>query len=243
MFALWKKEVSAFFTSLAGYLIVGVFVLSTSLFLWIIPGNFNIPYGGYATLDPLFWLAPWLYLFLIPAVTMHLFAEEKRSGTLELLYTKPVTDWQIVNAKYLAGLTLAIISLLPTLIFFASVSYLAQPAGNVDFGATWGSYAGLALLAAVYTAVGVFTSSITGNQIIAFVLAVVICFTLYSGFGAIADMPAIRPIAGAVAALGIDFHYASVSRGVIDSRNAVYFASIIVLFLALTRMALGSRKW
>ena len=243
MITLWRKEVITFFSSVTGYLVAGVFLLMTALFLWVIPGNLNIPFGGYASLDSLFWIAPWLYLFLVPAVTMRLFSEEKKSGTMELLFTKPVTDWQIVTGKYLAGLTLVVISLLPTLIYFFSVNRLAQPVGNMDIGATWGSYIGLVLLAAVYTSIGVFTSSITGNQIVAFILAVVVCFVFYNGFQAMASMPFFRPVSGFIVFMGIDEHYQSISRGVVDSRDLVYFAGIIVFFLALTRMVIGSRKW
>ena len=132
MVALWIKEVMAFFSSVTGYLVAGVFLLMTALFLWIIPGNLNIPFGGYATLDSLFWIAPWLYLFLVPAVTMRLLADEKRSGTIELLLTNPITDWQLVFGKYLAGVTLVVISLLPTLVYFYSVHQLSQPVGNID---------------------------------------------------------------------------------------------------------------
>ena len=243
MIALWKKELITFFSSITGYLVAGVFLLMTALFLWVIPGNLNIPFGGYASLDSLFWIAPWLYLFLVPAVTMRLFSEEKKSGTMELLFTKPVTDWQIVTGKYLAGLTLVVISLLPTLIYFFSVNRLAQPVGNMDIGATWGSYIGLVLLAAVYTSIGVFTSSITGNQIVAFILAVVVCFIFYNGFQAMASMSFFRPVSEFIVFMGIDEHYQSISRGVVDSRDLIYFAGIIVFFLALTRIVLESRKW
>ena len=243
MIALWKKEVMAFFSSITGYLVAGVFLLMTGFFLWVIPGNLNIPFGGYASLDSLFWLAPWLYLFLVPAVTMKLFSEERKSGTIELLLTKPLTDWQIVAGKYLAGVTLVIISLLPTLIYFISIHFLAQPVGNIDHGAIWGSYIGLVLLAAVYASIGVFTSSVTDNQIVAFVLAVILCFFFYNGFLAMAELPFFRPISGFLVYMGIDDHYQSISRGVVDSRDLLYFMGLIAFFLVLTKTVLGSRKW
>lgn len=243
MLALWKKEIVVFFSSITGYLVAGVFLLMTGLFLWVIPGNLNIPFGGYASLDSLFWLAPWLYLFLVPAVTMRLFAEERKSGTIELLLTKPLTDWHIVGGKYLAGLSLVVISLLPTLIYFYSVDYLAQPQGNIDHGAIWGSYIGLVLLAAVYTSIGLFTSSLTDNQIVAFVLAVIVCFFFYNGFQAMAEIPYFRPVSGFLVYMGIDEHYQSISRGVVDSRDVVYFAGVIAFFLVLTKTKLSSRKW
>ena len=242
MFAILKKEISSFFSSVTGYLVAGVFLLVTALFLWIIPGNLNILFGGYATLDSLFELAPWLYLFLVPAVTMRLFSEEKKSGTMELLLTKPITDWQIVTGKYLAGLILIVFSLLPTLIFYLSVNNLAQPIGNMDHGATWGSYLGLLLLAAVYASIGVFTSSVSNNQVVAFVLAVVGCFLFYSGFQALASIPVFRPAANFIVFLGIDDHYQSISRGIIDSRDILYFAGVIYFFLSLTKVLLTRKR-
>jgi len=241
MFAIWKKEVSSFFSSVTGYLVAGVFLLVTALFLWIIPGNLNIPFGGYATLDSLFWLAPWLYLFLVPAITMRLFSEEKKGGTLELLLTKPVTDWQIVIGKYLAGLTLVIISLLPTLIYYFTVNNLAQPVGNMDHGATWGSYLGLVFLAAVYASIGVFASSVSANQVVAFIIAIAGCFFFYEGFQALATLPVFRSVSDFIIFIGISEHYQSISRGIIDSRDIVYFAGVILFFLALTKMVLGRR--
>lgn len=243
MIALWKKEVMFFFSSLTGYLVIGIFLLMTSLFLWVMPGNLNIPFGGYASLDSLFWLAPWLYLFLVPAVTMRLFSEERKSGTIELLLTKPLTDWHIVGGKYLAGVTLVVLSLFPTLIYFFSVNNLAQPLGNIDHGAIWGSYIGLVLLAAVFTSIGLFTSSITDNQIVAFVLAVILCFFFYNGFDAIAELPFLRTISSFLVYMGIVEHYQSISRGIIDSRDLVYFAGMIAFFLVLSKTVLNSRKW
>lgn len=243
MFALCKKEFLSFFSSITGYLVAGVFLLMTALFLWVFPGNMNIPFGGYATLDPLFWLAPWLFLFLVPAVTMRLLADEKRSGTIELLLTKPLSDWQIVFGKYLAGLSLVVVSLSLTLVFFFSIHHLSQPVGNIDHGAIWASYIGLFFLAAVYTAIGLFTSSLTDNQIVAFVLAVILCFFCFSGFQSLASMSFFRPVSSFLLMAGIEEHYSSISRGVIDSRDILYFVGYIMFFLGLTRTVLSSRKW
>lgn len=243
MYALWKKEVLAFFSSLTGYLVAGVFLLMTGLFLWILPGNLNIPFGGYASLDSLFWLAPWLYLFLVPAVTMRLLSEERKSGTIELLLTKPLTDWQIVGGKYLAGTTLVVFSLIPTLVYFYTVHHMAQPLGNIDHGAIWGSYIGLVLLGAVYVSIGLFTSSVTDNQIVAFVLAVLVCFIFYDGFQALAELSFFRPVSGFLDYMGIKSHYQSISRGVVDSRDLVYYVGLLIFFLALTKTTLSSRKW
>ncbi|MBN2744185.1 MAG: gliding motility-associated ABC transporter permease subunit GldF [Marinilabiliaceae bacterium] len=243
MLALFKKEISMFFSSLTGYLVVSVFLLMTGLFLWVLPGDLNVLFGGYATLDSLFYLAPWIYLFLVPAVTMRLFAEERKGGTLELLLTRPVSELQIVMAKYLAGVALVSISLLPTLLYFWSVYQLGNPVGSIDMGATWGSYIGLFFLAAVYVSIGVFASALTDNQIVAFVVSVVLCFVFYYGFEALSEMPALKSIGESLAFWGINDHYKSVSRGVVDSRDVIYFLSVIVLFVWGTRVVIGSRKW
>lgn len=243
MLALWKKELFTFFSSLTGSLVIAVFLVLNGLFLWVIPGNLNILFGGYANLDGLFYLAPWLYLFLVPAVTMRLFADEKKSGTIELLLTRPLSDWQIVTGKYLAGFSLVALSLLPTLIYFYSVHALAQPQGNIDSGAIWGSYIGLVLLAGAYVSMGVFTSAITDNQIVAFVLAALLAFVFYSGFEALSSVPVFEGIRFFLVNMGIEAHYQSVSRGVVDLRDILYFFGVIIGFLALTRLVLSSRRW
>ncbi len=243
MVSLLRKEVAAFFSSITGALVVSVFLLTTGLFLWVIPGEMNVIFGGYATLDSLFYLAPWVYLFLVPAVTMRLFADEKKSGTLELLLTRPISEMKIVWAKYLAGLVVVLISLLPTFIYFFSVYALGNPVGNMDVGGTWGSYLGLFFLAAIYVAIGVFASALTDNQIVAFVIAVVLCFLLYSGLDSLAAMPGLRSVSDSITAIGIDSHYRSISRGVVDSRDIIYFAGVVYFFLFLTKTVLNSRKW
>lgn len=243
MFAICKKEIVAFFSSVTGYLVAAVFLLITALFLWIIPGQMNIPMSGYASLEPLFWLSPWLFLFLVPAVTMRLLADEKRSGTLEILLTKPLTDWQIVGGKYLAGLILVLISLLPTFIYFFSLNQMAQPVGNIDHGAIWGSYIGLLLLGAVYTSIGLFTSSITSNQIVAFITAAVLTFIFYYGFEALSAIPLFKSSSVWLVNLGIDEHYQSISRGVVDFRDLTYFITVIVLFLTLTKLMISRKRW
>ncbi len=242
MLALWKKELLTFFSSLTGYLVMAVFLLMSGLFLWVIPGNLNILYGGYATLDALFYLAPWLYLFLAPAVTMRLLADEKKSGTLELLLTRPLTTWQLVTGKFLAGFTLVLLALLPTLIYFLSLWQLAQPVGNVDTGAVWGSYIGLVLLAGAYVSLGLFTSAITQNQVVAFVLATLLSFFFYSGFDALASIPVLKGSSTFLSSLGMEAHYRSISRGVVDSRDLVYFLGFMLVFLGLTKSLLGNRK-
>lgn len=234
MFSLLKKEITSFFGSLTGYVVVFVFLLATSLFLWVFPGNFNIPDGGYASLDGLFSLAPWVYLFLVPAVTMRLFAEEKRLGTMEVLLTRPLSVLQIVLAKYFAGLLLVVISLLPTFLYFYSVYVLGNPIGCIDMGGTWGAYIGLFFLAAIYVAIGLFASALTDNPVFAFLLAMALSFLAYLGFDLVGSMQFPSTMQQFLINLGINEHYQSVSRGVVDSRDVFYFLAVIALFVFLT---------
>lgn len=242
MFSLLKKEITSFFGSLTGYVVVFVFLLATSLFLWVFPGNYNIPESGYASLDGLFSLAPWVYLFLVPAITMRLFAEEKRLGTMEVLLTRPLTVMQIVSAKFLAGLLLVVISLLPTLIYFYSVYALGNPVGSIDTGGTWGAYIGLFFLAAIYVAIGLLASALTDNQIFAFILALFLSFLSYLGFDLVGAMQLPSSVQQLIIGLGINEHYNSISRGVVDSRDLVYFVSVIFLFLFLTSRIIHFHK-
>lgn len=243
MLHLLKKELTGFFSSLTGYIIIAIFLLSTSLFVWVFPGDGNVLNSGYAHLAPLFAMAPWLFLFLVPASTMRLFSEEKKSGTLDLLLTKPLSDMQIVVAKYLAGLSIVALSLLPTLIYYLSVSLLAMPAGNVDHGAILGSYLGLFFLAAIYTAIGVLASSLTPNQIVSFLAAMALSFVFFVGFDSLAALAGHNRLGYYLRQIGINEHYLSISRGVVDSRDVVYFISMIVIFLVLTKIKIQSRKW
>jgi ABC-2 type transport system permease protein len=234
MFSIFKKELRTFFSNATGYIVIGIFLLLTGLFLWVIPGEFNIMDAGYANVDGLFYLAPWLFLFLCPAVTMRLFAEEKQTGTWELLVTKPISKAQLVFGKYLAGWLLVALALLPTLIYYFSVSYLAEPVGNVDSGAFWGSFIGLFLLAAVYVAIGIFASSLSNNQIISFVVAVVLSFFFYYGFEVLTGFFSTGQSIQLLEILGIHAHYKSMSRGVIDSRDLLYFVLLTTGFLSAT---------
>ena len=243
MKTLLLKEISQFFSSLTGYIVVIVFLLINGLFLWVFPGEMNLLDGGYATLDTLFTIAPWVFLFLIPAITMRSFAEEKKSGNLDLLLTRPLTEMQIVLAKYGAAIAVALIALIPTLFFFYTIAALHQPDMPMDAGATWGSYIGLILLSAIYAAVGIFASSLTDNSVIAFILAVLLCFFLYIGFNSVGYLSSEGTSGNFIINLGIEAHYKSMRRGVIDSRDLVYFISVIVLFLFFTRLKLNSRNW
>lgn len=242
MFSLLKKEIASFFGSLTGYVVVFVFLLATSLFLWVFPGNYNIPDSGYASLDGLFSLAPWVYLFLVPAVTMRLFAEEKRIGTMEVLLTRPLSVMQIVFAKFLAGLLLVSVSLLPTLIYFYSVYALGNPIGCIDTGGTWGAYFGLFFLAAIYVAIGLLASALTDNPVFAFILALFLSFLAYLGFDLVGAMQLPSAIQQLIIGFGINEHYTSISRGVVDSRDLVYFVSVVFLFLFLTSRIIHFHK-
>ncbi len=242
MFSVLKKELGSFFSSVTGYIVIGIFLLLTGLFLWIIPGEYNILDSGYANVDGLFYLAPWLFLFLCPAVTMRFFAEEKQTGTWELLVTKPIRKAGIVLGKYFAGWLLVIVSLLPTLLYYFSVSYLAEPVGNVDSGAFWGSFIGLLFLSGVYTAIGTFASSVSANQIVSFVVAVVLSFFFYYGFEVLAGFFTSGQSIQILETLGIHAHYKSMSRGVIDSRDLGYFILVSGIFLWLTVVKIGKKK-
>jgi len=243
MLTLINKEIRGFLGSLIGYIVIIVFLTTIGLLMWIFPGGTNVLDSGYANIDVLFYIAPWVFLFLVPAITMRLFAEESRTGTIELLLTKPLSDFQIVFAKYLAGFSLVLFSLLPTLVYFYSVYQLGNPVGNIDVGGTMGSYFGLLFLGAVFVAIGVFASAITNNQIISFIVAVFLCAFCYIGFEQISLFEMFGGIDDIILKLGINEHYISMSRGVIDTRDVIYFIGIIGLFLLLTKTVLSSRKW
>ncbi len=243
MYPLFRKELTGFFSSLTGYIVIVIFLLSTGLFMWVFPGSMNLIDTGYAHLNPFFALAPWVFLFLAPAVTMRLFSEEKKTGTLNLLFTKPITDFQIVLAKYLAGLSIVILAIIPTLIYYYSLSRLASPVGNLDHGATIGSYFGLFFLASIYVAIGVFSSSLSQNQIVAFLIGLSICFFFFTGFDSLGTLTGNYQIGYYFRQVGINEHYLSISRGVIDTRDIVYFVSMVIIFLLFTKTKLQSRKW
>lgn len=242
MFTIFRKEITGFFSSLTGYIVMIVFLLANSLIMWILPGQFNLLDSGYAGLDTLFIISPWLFLFLVPAVTMKLLAEEKRQGTLELLYSRPLGSGAIIYGKFLSAVALVLISLLPTIVFVISIWVLGETPGNFDRGATAGSFAGLFLLASVYAAIGLFASSLTENQVVAFILAVVVSLIVWIGFDSIALIPGLSAIDETVIRLGINEHYRSVSRGVIDIKDIAYFLFITVLFNEATRYILMRRK-
>jgi ABC-2 type transport system permease protein len=242
MWALFKKELRSFLSSVIGYVVIAVFLLLTGLFMWGFPGELNILDQGYATLDTLFYVAPWVFMFLVPAVTMRSFSEEKRTGTIELLFTRPLTDSSIILAKFFAGVALVILALLPTLIYLFSVVKLGNPEGNIDMGGTWGSYLGLFFLASGFTAIGIFASAISDNQVVSFIIALFLCFFCYSGLNQIASFDLFGSLDRFIQSLSIAEHYDSMSRGVIDTRDVVYFVVLSGIFIILTRGILKSRR-
>ncbi len=243
MSAILRKELNLFFSSLIGYIAITIFLVANGLFAWVFPET-NILDDGYATLDSFFSFAPWILMFLIPAITMRSFAEENNAGTIEFLTTKPVTDFQIIFGKYVAAFLLVLFSILPTLLYFFTINALASPKGNVDAGGIFGSYIGLTLLGAVFVAISMFTSSISNNQIVAFIAGMFSCFFFYIAFDSLSLIPAFVGNADKVFnAISINQHYQNISKGYIDLRDVIYFLSFISIFLLMTKTSLGSRKW
>ena len=239
---LLKKEFHSFFNTPVGYIVLAIFFVGAGLFLWIFPGEYNVLNSGYANIDGLFVLAPWLFLFLCPAVTMRLIAEEKQQGTIELLLTRPISTFSLVVGKFLSAWLIMLVALIPSIIWYATVYILAEPMGNVDSGAFWGSFIGLIFLASVYGSIGLFGSSITRNQLTAFVVSAVICFTMFYGFELIGSLFANGNTSLYLKNSGIHAHYQSMSRGVLDSRDMLYMIIITVLFLLGAKTALTRKK-
>lgn len=242
MKALYLKEIRSFLNSLVGYIAIAVFLTTTGMFLWYFSGPNNIIDYGEASLYSLFAIAPYVFMFLIPAITMRSFADEKRNGTIEILLTKPISDIGIILAKFFAGSTLVLLALLPTLVYYYSVIQLGEVKGNIDHASTWGSYTGLLLLGMTFVAIGNFASSITKNQIVAFLMAVLLCFLLYVGFQFFAEN-FVAPWDLFFIKLSIQEHFESMQKGVIDSRDVIYYLGAIVLFLFSTKLSLQSRFW
>jgi ABC-2 type transport system permease protein len=243
MLSIFLKEINSFFSSLIAYIVIGVFLAILGLIMWVFPDTSLLNYN-YATLDQLFDMAPIIFMFLIPAITMRSFAEESQAGTIEILSTKPLSDFAIVGGKFLANFALVIFAILPTLIYYYSVYKLGAPEGNLDSGAIMGSYIGLILLGGVFTSIGVFSSALTNNQIVAFILAVFFCFLFHWGFFFFSKLPVfVGKFDDVVQMIGIDYHYLSISKGVVDSRDVIYFFSVILAFLGLTVTVLEKRKW
>ncbi len=242
MKALFRKELNNFFSSLVGYVVVIIFLLVNSIFLWMIPENNLLDYG-YADLSLFFENAPYIFLLLIPAITMRSFAEEKSTGNIEPLLIRPITETRIIFAKYLAALVLVIFALLPTILYYISLYNLATPVGNIDTGAVIGSYVGLVLLASVYVAIGIFASALSGNQIVSLLIAMGISLWMLEGFRMVGELDFFKNINLFLIELGIMSHYTSISRGVIDTRDVLYFLSVNAFFLLFTKTILQKRKW
>jgi ABC-2 type transport system permease protein len=243
MYVLFLKELNSFLSSLIGYITIIVFLAVMGLLLWVLPFGFNVLEFGYAGIDGLFVLSPWVFLFLIPAITMKMFAEEKKNGTIELLLTKPLSDISIIMAKFLAGVSLVVFSLLPTVVYIVAIYNLGAPKGNLDLGGIIGSYIGLLFLGGVFVSIGIFASSITNNQIVAFIVSVLLSAFAYIGFDAITSLGIFGNWDLAIKSIGINHHYTSISRGVIDSRDIIYYLSAMAFFLLLTKISLESRNW
>ncbi|NBB19585.1 gliding motility-associated ABC transporter permease subunit GldF [Runella sp. CRIBMP] len=241
MLAIFRKEINSFFSSLTAYIVMAVFLTAVGLLMWVFPDT-NILNYGYADLGTFFNLTPFVLLFLIPAITMRALAEEVRNGTIELLLTKPLSTWGLILGKFWASWALALVTLLPTLLYYYSIYQLGNPVGNVDSAQIFGSYIGLALLSAVFVAVGLWTSSLSDNQIVAFVLGVFISFLLYNGIGAVAKLDFWGSLAYPLSWISLDEQYADLGRGLIDSRNVIYLFSITLLFLWLTQSRVAARR-
>lgn len=241
MYAIFKKEIKSFFTTPIGYLIVGLFLLLNGLFLWVFKGPYNMLDYGFADMSKFFQLVPWVFLLLIPAITMRSFAEERRTGTLELLYIKPVSFWAIVSGKFLGALVLVILAVIPTFLYVYAVSELGTSAGNIDLGLVVGSYFGMLFLIMSYLAIGLFISACTENQIVAFILSTAVCFILYFGFEAVATLSS-GETSLFIQSLGMRAHFKDMANGVLDTRDLIYFLSLVGFFLYLTKVYLKQFK-
>lgn len=242
MRAILFKEISGFFSSLVAYITIAAFLIVTGLYLWVFRESSILEYG-YAGLDSFFNIAPFIFMFLIPAITMRSLAEERKDGTFELLATRPVTDWDIVIGKFLAAILIVILTLIPTIVYYISVYQLGVVKGNIDTGAVIGSYIGLVLLGSAFVSLGLFASSFGKNQVIAFTIAVFLCFFFFSGIDSFSQLITLQDLSSYLNWLGINQHYQSISRGVLDTRDLTYFLSFCILFLLLTKTILGARKW
>ena len=240
MIRVFKREFNGFLSSLIAYMVIGVFLTGMGLLIWVFPETSVLDYG-FADLDTLFSMAPYVFIFLIPAITMKSFAEEKKMGTLELLLTKPLSDTDVVLGKFLASFVLVLVALLPTVIYYFSVSRLGNPAGNIDTAAVIGSYIGLTLLAAIFCSIGILASSLTSNQIVAFILAAFFCFIFYTGFDSLSSFAGSNALL--IKQFGILFHYESLSKGLIDSRDVIYAFTLTGIFVLSTIIIVRSRLW
>ena len=242
MLALYLKEIKSFLSSIIGYVFILIYLISSGLFHWVISYNTNLLEGVEADLIPFFNLSPVIFLILIPAITMRSIAEERRTGTIELLFTRPISDMQLLFGKYLAAVTLLLIAILPTLFYYFTMYYLGSPVGIIDTGATLTSYIGLILLGATFISIGIFASSITSIQIVAFILSMFLCWLFYDGFNLLGSYNLLGDLDTIVRSFGMTTHYDSIKKGVIDSSDLLYFFSVISFFLFSAMTVLKSLK-
>lgn len=242
MRALYLKEINSFLSSIIGYVFIVIYLIASGLFHWILSFNTNLLEGAEADMIPFFNLSPVIFLVLIPAITMRSIAEERRTGTIELLLTRPISDLSMILAKYFAGVTLLVIAILPTIVYFISMYYLGKPVGIIDSGATFTSYIGLILLGAVFVSIGIFASSLTSSQIVAFILAMFLCWIFYDGFNLLGNFSQIGSFDAIVQNIGIAKHYDAIKKGVINTSDILYFVSVIVVFISASLTVVKTLK-
>lgn len=242
MLSILKKELISFFSSPIGYLVIAVYLVINGLFLWVFDGDYNILQAGFSDLSSYFFLAPWIFIFLIPAITMRSFSDEFNAGTIEILRTKPLTDWQLILGKYSGALILAFLAIIPTLIYVFSLYQLGNPVGNINIGTTIGSFLGLLFLASAYSAIGIFSSSLSNNQIVSFIIAVFTSFFFFYGFEALATYQLFGNSDYLIEKIGMNSHYSSIGKGVLDTQDLLYFISVTAFFLYLTKLRIQHEK-
>ena len=242
MIPLFRKEINQFFGSLTGLLTIILFLLVNALFLWIFSGDFNLLDFGFANMDSFFMLSPIIFLIFIPAICMRLFSEEFRSGTMENLLTKPIALWNVVFSKFLAANVLVLLAIFPTLIYFFSIYFLGETIGNLDIGGIMGSYLGLFMLSSAFIGIGIFASSISPNQVVAFLIAIVCNAIIYYGFDVLSSISFLQNWDLYISNLGIASHFSRMSKGVIDSRDILYFLSVCFLFLMLSKTTIQLKR-
>ena len=242
MIHVFLKEFNSFLNSLIGYLVVGVFLIAMGLLMWVFPDT-SVLRDGYANMDTLFLVGPYIFIFLVPAITMRSFAEERKLGTLELLMTKPLRETDIILGKFLAAFLLVILSLIPTLIYYFTLYSLGSPKGNIDTPGVMGSYIGMILLGGIFCSIGILASSLTSSQVVSFIIAAFLCFIFYSGFDSAASLFNDGETSLLVKQFGIVYHYEAMSKGLIDSRDLIYFLSVGGILLLFTKVVLSSRSW
>jgi ABC-2 type transport system permease protein len=234
------KELNLFFASPIAYLVIGLYLILNGLLLWVFKGDFNILHAGFADLNSYFFIAPWIFIFLIPAITMRSFSDEINTGTIEILKTKPITNWQIITAKYLSALILVLAAIIPTFTYIFSIYKLGNPVGNIELGTATGSFIGLFFLVSAYAAIGIFASTFSKNQIVSFCIGAFLCFAIFYGFEAIASYSLLGNLDYTVQSFGMFSHFESISKGVIDTRDIIYFISVTFTFLTLTNFRINN---